>query len=94
MLNSRDRELGMHRKITRRDFINGVAVTAGAAVMPWEHFAASTSDPENSPNLLSSRTDGHARQPSWIVRDGARSCATALSGMRPASLKTPAKRTI
>ena len=34
------RELGMHRKITRRDFINGVAATASAAVLPWEHFAA------------------------------------------------------
>jgi spermidine dehydrogenase len=26
----------MRRKITRRDFINGVAVTAGAAMMPWD----------------------------------------------------------
>src|SRR5882762_3294934 len=34
-----DRELGMHRRITRRDFLNGVAVTAGAALMPW-HLAA------------------------------------------------------
>jgi len=24
----------MHRRITRRDFMNGVAVTAGAALMP------------------------------------------------------------
>jgi hypothetical protein len=31
MHDSHDRELGMHRKITRRDFINGVAATAGAA---------------------------------------------------------------
>jgi spermidine dehydrogenase len=29
----------MHRRITRRDFLNGVAVTAGAALMPW-HLAA------------------------------------------------------
>ncbi len=35
-----DRQLGMHRKITRRDFINGVAVTAGAAIMPWHLLAA------------------------------------------------------
>jgi spermidine dehydrogenase len=28
-----DRELGMHRKITRRDFLNGVALTAGAALL-------------------------------------------------------------
>ena len=32
-MDSRDRELGMHRNITRRDFLNGVAVTAGAAMM-------------------------------------------------------------
>jgi len=45
---SRDRELGMHRKITRRDFLNGVAVTAGAAMMPWHLFADDA--PEKSPN--------------------------------------------
>ncbi len=36
-----DRELGMQRNITRRDFLNGVAVTAGAALMPWHLLAAS-----------------------------------------------------
>ena len=45
-----DRELGMKRSITRRDFLNGVAVTAGAAMMPWQLFAAGDSDPQNSPN--------------------------------------------
>ncbi len=40
-MDSRDRELGMYRKITRRDFINGVAVTAGAAMMPWQLLASS-----------------------------------------------------
>jgi spermidine dehydrogenase len=30
---SRDRELGMSRKITRRDFLNGVAIGAGAATL-------------------------------------------------------------
>ena len=29
----RDRELGMHREITRRDFLNGVAAGAGAALL-------------------------------------------------------------
>jgi len=48
---SRDRELGMHRKITRRDFINGVAVTTGAAMMPWHLLAADEpAFPEKSPN--------------------------------------------
>ena len=44
-----DRELGMHRRITRRDFLNGVAATAGAALMPWHLFAAADGDPEKSP---------------------------------------------
>ena len=56
MHDSRDRELGMHRKITRRDFLNGVAVTAGAAMMPWDLAAAGLGNgqaavgPENSPS--------------------------------------------
>jgi spermidine dehydrogenase len=37
---SRDRELGMLRKITRRDFVNGVAVTAAASIMTPLLFAA------------------------------------------------------
>src|SRR6266404_750857 len=45
-----DRELGMRRNITRRDFLNGVAVTAGAALMPWYLLAAGDSDPEKSPD--------------------------------------------
>lgn len=45
-----DRELGMKRNITRRDFLNGVAVTAGAAMMPWQLFGADgDNDPQNSP---------------------------------------------
>ena len=44
----------MHRKITRRDFLNGVAVTAGAALMPWDLAASGVGSgqaavgPENS----------------------------------------------
>jgi spermidine dehydrogenase len=45
---SRDRELGMHRKITRRDFLNGVAATTAAAIMQWHLLAAE--DREKSPN--------------------------------------------
>jgi spermidine dehydrogenase len=39
MGDSRDRELGMSRKITRRDFINGVVATAGAAMLPSSMFS-------------------------------------------------------
>ena len=37
----------MHRKITRRDFMNGVAITAGAAVMPW-HLMGADAAPQSS----------------------------------------------
>lgn len=50
MHDRRDRELGMHRRITRRDFLNGVAVTAGAAMMPWHLLADDAKDPEKSSN--------------------------------------------
>ncbi len=43
-----DRELGMHRAITRRDFLNGVAVAAGAALLPTSLLA--DTDPEKSPD--------------------------------------------
>ena len=45
-----DRELGMKRNITRRDFLNGVAVTAGGAFRPWHWLAAGDGDPEKSPD--------------------------------------------
>jgi hypothetical protein len=40
----------MHRRITRRDFLNGVAVTAGAALMPWPLAADDALAPEKSPS--------------------------------------------
>jgi spermidine dehydrogenase len=49
IVDRRDRELGMHRRITRRDFINGVAMTAGAAMMPWHLLAAEGKSPEKAP---------------------------------------------
>jgi len=36
----RDRELGMGGSITRRDFLNGIALTVGAAILPTHLFAA------------------------------------------------------
>jgi spermidine dehydrogenase len=44
-----DRELGMHRKITRRDFLNGVAVTGAASLMPWQLLAQGEKLPQSSP---------------------------------------------
>jgi spermidine dehydrogenase len=46
-----DRELGMGARVTRRDFLNGVALTVGAAAIPPEMWAAAASDlePQDSP---------------------------------------------
>ena len=55
MHDSRDRELGMHRKITRRDFLNGMAMTAGAAIMPWDLFASQQSSSYYPPALTGMR---------------------------------------
>ncbi len=41
-----DRALGMGAKITRRDFLNGVAIAAGAAMIPPEMWAAAAPDLE------------------------------------------------
>src|SRR5438552_3171180 len=51
MADPNDKDLGMDRSITRRDFLNGVAVTAGASILP-PHLAAALQhdlDPEKSP---------------------------------------------
>jgi spermidine dehydrogenase len=42
----RDQALGMGAKITRRDFLNGVAITVGAAMIPAEMWAAAVADLE------------------------------------------------
>lgn len=39
-MNSRDRELGMHRPIKRRDFLNGVAVAIGAPLLGFSSASA------------------------------------------------------
>jgi spermidine dehydrogenase len=48
-MDSNDRNLGMGRRITRRDFVNGVAVAAGATALAGI-AAAQDSAPEQSPN--------------------------------------------
>lgn len=80
MSDSRDRELGMHRRITRRDFLNGVAVTAGAAMMPWHLLAEQSNNdsvnPEKSPDYYPpARTGMRGSHPGSFeiahsVRDG------------------------
>jgi spermidine dehydrogenase len=40
-----DRRLGMGRDITRRDFLNGATLAAGAWALPWRALAAPAQDP-------------------------------------------------
>ncbi|HEY7826433.1 MAG TPA: NAD(P)-binding protein, partial [Candidatus Acidoferrales bacterium] len=60
----RDRELGMHRKITRRDFLDGVAVAVGGAAVslgaPWlgAQEAASSFAPEKAPGYDPPSSEG------------------------------------
>ena len=61
-----DRELGMHRAIDRRDFVNGTAVALGAALLPkWNWALALDGRP---------RRVGRA---SPTTRPGAPDCAAA-----------------
>src|SRR5712691_8239463 len=46
---SSDRSLGMKRKITRRDFINGVSTTAAGALLLPQFAAAQEFAPEQAP---------------------------------------------
>ena len=57
MRNRRDEELGMTRDITRRDFLNGVALTVGAAVLPTNLFAFSQKNEYYPPALTGLRGD-------------------------------------
>jgi spermidine dehydrogenase len=52
MADSNDKDLGMRRNITRRDFLNGIAVSSGLSMLPPHLLAALQHDldPEKSPN--------------------------------------------
>lgn len=61
MSESRDRELGMHCRITRRDFLNGMAVTVGSALALPSWLAAIEAAEEPYPPALTGMrgsTDG------------------------------------
>ena len=79
MSDQRDRALGMGAKITRRDFLNGVALTAGATLIPPEMWAAVAPDlePQNGPGYYPpAKTGLRGNHPGAFetmhkVRDGA-----------------------
>lgn len=70
---SRDRELGMDRPITRRDFLNGVALTVGGAAVAggFDHRAFAAVTNANPPALTGLR--GHSEAAMSVMhslRDG------------------------
>ena len=62
----------MGRTITRRDFLNGVALTVGAAMLPSDLLASFEfpPGPEKGKDYYPPVADRHAGQPSRIVRRG------------------------
>ena len=48
MTKSKDRDLGMHRDITRRDFVNGVGVAVTGALIPPAWLSALGGKPGGS----------------------------------------------
>jgi spermidine dehydrogenase len=45
-----DHILGMNRDISRRDFVNGVAMTSGALILPWTVAAQNANSVPGAPN--------------------------------------------
>jgi spermidine dehydrogenase len=74
MSDSRDRELGMHRSITRRDFLNGMALSLGAALLPASRLAEAPpeSSPDYYPPALTGLRGSHpgAFEAAHSLRDG------------------------
>lgn len=74
MRDSQDRELGMDRPISRRDFLNGVALTLGAAIVPSPLLAALDSSPNSNyyPPALTGLRGSHVGsfEVAHEVRDG------------------------
>ena len=85
---NRDRQLGMNRQITRRDFLNGVAVSVGAlgcASLPnpmtygtQAVFQAGGDSAQFYPGLL----DRNERQRAGLLRCGTRTARWRLLGNR------------
>ena len=65
-----DRELGMHRRISRRDFINGIAISTTALAVPGGLWAASADlpSPEAAPDYYPPVLTGMRGDPDEIYK--------------------------
>jgi spermidine dehydrogenase len=86
---SKDRDLGLDRKITRRDFLDGVALTLGAALIPPSLWAATEDAPEKAkgyyPPALTGLRGSHPG--SFEVAHGLRDGAAWNEGGQPIDTK-------
>jgi hypothetical protein len=57
-MDATDRSLGMGRKISRRDFVNGVSATAAGAMLLPKLGHAQEFAPEQSPDYYARRSRG------------------------------------
>ena len=72
MRSPHDQELGMSRDITRRDFLNGVALTLGAAIVPSPLFAKMQGQADDYPPARTGLRGSHpgSFETMHSVRDG------------------------
>jgi len=75
-MNSRDRELGMHRDITRRDFLNGAGVALTGSLLPTSQVSAFASGLQ--------RAQAEAQQ----TEDNYPPTRTGMRGNHPGSFET------
>src|ERR1700733_7600377 len=73
-MDSNDRKLGMDSNISRRDFLNGVAVTIGASMIPAVAAAQQSSGPDP--------TTQEPLRAKGITQDDPRYYPPLLTGMR------------
>ena len=95
---SRDRELGMHRNITRRDFLNGIAVGVGepSPFHGWGYRSRRKSL-QLQRKIGSATTLQRSMECGEVIPGLSKShthCATEPSGKKQGSLSTPARNTI
>jgi hypothetical protein len=78
--NAYDRYLGMDRPITRRDFLNGMAIAVGTSLIPTNVFGANeTAEAQDRPGYYPPNlTKCAAAVPDLLKSHTA--CATGLSG--------------
>ena len=83
MSESYERDLGMGRRITRRDFLNGVALTVGATLLPAGKLAGQDSGPNASTEEALLAAGINEQDPKYYPP-----ALTGMRGSHPGSFET------